>query len=46
MPKQFNGVISVDIRESEPDWTPFEAPSISIGQVRDVLRAAGADGTL
>ena len=26
MSKPFRGVINVDIRESEPDWTPFEAP--------------------
>jgi arylsulfatase len=24
--KPFGGVINVDIRDSEPDWTPFEAP--------------------
>ena len=24
--KPFRGVINVDIRDSEPDWTPFEAP--------------------
>jgi len=24
--KSFRGVINVDIRDSEPDWTPFEAP--------------------
>ena len=24
MPEPFKGTISVDIRDSEPDWTPFE----------------------
>jgi hypothetical protein len=24
MAKPFKGTINVDIRESEPDWTPFE----------------------
>ena len=26
MSKPFRGVINVDIRDSEPDWTPFEPP--------------------
>jgi arylsulfatase A-like enzyme len=26
VPKPFQGVIDVDIRDSVPDWTPFEAP--------------------
>jgi arylsulfatase len=26
MPQPFRGVINVDIRDSEPDWGPFEAP--------------------
>jgi len=26
MAKPFKGTINVDIRESEPDWTPFEPP--------------------
>jgi hypothetical protein len=26
MAKQFKGTINVDIRDSEPDWTPFEPP--------------------
>jgi hypothetical protein len=26
MGKPFKGVINVDIRESVPDWSPFEAP--------------------
>ena len=26
MSKPFQGVINVDIRDSEPDWTPFEPP--------------------
>ena len=26
MAKQFKGSINVDIRDSEPDWTPFEPP--------------------
>ena len=26
MPKKFKGVINLDIRDSEPDWEPFEPP--------------------
>jgi arylsulfatase A-like enzyme len=26
MPKPFKGKINVDIRDSEPDWSPFEPP--------------------
>ena len=26
MPERFKGVINVDIRDSEPDWAPFEPP--------------------
>ncbi|HEX4719356.1 MAG TPA: arylsulfatase [Thermoleophilaceae bacterium] len=26
MPEQFKGVVNVDIRESKPDWAPFEPP--------------------
>jgi arylsulfatase A-like enzyme len=26
MSKQFDGVINVDIRDSQPDWSPFEPP--------------------
>ena len=26
MAKQFHGTINVDIRDSEPDWAPFEPP--------------------
>ena len=26
MPEQFKGTINLDIRDSEPDWTPFEPP--------------------
>src|SRR6201989_2787354 len=26
MPKPFGGVVNVDIRDSQPDWSPFEAP--------------------
>jgi hypothetical protein len=31
MAKPFNGVINVDIRDSKPDWTPFEAPKAPEG---------------
>jgi arylsulfatase A-like enzyme len=31
MPKPFNGVINVDIRDSEPDWAPFEPPKAPDG---------------
>ena len=27
MPTDFNGTISLDIRDSEPDWAPFAAPT-------------------
>jgi len=26
VPKPFQGVVNVDIRDSVPDWAPFEAP--------------------
>ncbi len=26
MAKPFKGTINVDVRDSEPDWTPFEPP--------------------
>ena len=26
MPEPFKGVINVDVRDSTPDWTPFESP--------------------
>jgi arylsulfatase A-like enzyme len=31
MTKPFKGVINVDIRDSTPDWTPFEAPKAPEG---------------
>ncbi len=31
MPKQFNGKIAVDIRDSEPDWAPYLAPQAPEG---------------
>jgi arylsulfatase A-like enzyme len=31
VPKQFKGTINVDIRESEPDWAPFEPPVAPFG---------------
>lgn len=31
MATQFNGKVSVDIRDSEPDWTPFLAPKAPEG---------------
>ncbi|WP_406053971.1 arylsulfatase [Kribbella sp. NBC_00889] len=31
MPEQFRGTINVDIRDSEPDWTPFEPPKAPEG---------------
>ncbi|WP_308465921.1 arylsulfatase [Rathayibacter soli] len=31
MTKQFSGIINLDIRDSEPDWTPFEAPKAPAG---------------
>ena len=31
MAKPFKGTINVDIRDSEPDWTPFEPPKAPDG---------------
>jgi arylsulfatase len=31
MSKPFQGVINVDIRDSVPDWAPFEAPKAPDG---------------
>src|SRR5262249_47765393 len=31
MPKPFEGVVNVDIRDSTPDWAPFEAPKAREG---------------
>ena len=31
MPAQFKGTINVDIRDSEPDWAPFEPPKAPKG---------------
>ena len=31
MAEPFRGVINVDIRDSEPDWTPFEPPRAADG---------------
>ena len=31
MGEQFKGVINVDIRDSTPDWTPFEPPKAPDG---------------
>ncbi|MCZ7628028.1 MAG: sulfatase-like hydrolase/transferase [Microthrixaceae bacterium] len=31
MPKHFNGRIELDIRDSEPDWTPYLAPKAPEG---------------
>src|SRR5215472_4960055 len=31
MPEQFRGTINVDIRDSEPDWSPFEPPKAPEG---------------
>jgi arylsulfatase A-like enzyme len=36
MAEAFNGVINVDIRDSEPDWAPFEPPKAPDG-ARNVL---------
>jgi hypothetical protein len=45
MSDPFKGVINVDIRDSEPDWTPFEAPMAPHGApgvlyIVDLERAA------
>jgi arylsulfatase len=31
MAKPFRGVVNVDIRDSEPDWSPFEPPKAPKG---------------
>ncbi|MCE5314606.1 MAG: arylsulfatase [Armatimonadota bacterium] len=31
MAKQFNGIIDLDIRDSKPDWEPYEAPKAKDG---------------
>ncbi len=31
MAEQFKGTINVDIRDSEPDWSPFEPPKAPEG---------------
>src|SRR6266851_4646698 len=31
MPKEFKGTVDVDIRDSEPDWEPFEPPKAPEG---------------
>lgn len=31
MSKQFNGKINVDVRDSTPDWKPYEAPKAPDG---------------
>ncbi|MEN6370539.1 MAG: arylsulfatase [Armatimonadota bacterium] len=31
MTKQFNGIINLDIRDSKPDWAPFEPPKAKDG---------------
>jgi hypothetical protein len=36
----FNGVINVDIRDSTPDWTPFEPPRAPEGGAERPLRRA------
>jgi Sulfatase len=31
MPKSFGGVVNVDIRDSVPDWSPFQPPKAPDG---------------
>ena len=31
MPKPFKGRINVDVRDSEPDWSPFEPSRAPVG---------------
>lgn len=41
MAKPFKGTINVDIRDSEPDWTPFEPPvDVSGEPYQDLEREA------
>ena len=32
MGSEFKGTINVDIRDSEPDWSPFEPPKAPDGR--------------
>ncbi len=31
MATRFNGKINIDVRDSEPDWAPFESPKAPEG---------------
>jgi arylsulfatase len=39
MPQGFNGRIELDVRDSEPDWTPFLAPSAPEGSPNVLILA-------
>ena len=41
MSKPFQGVINVDIRDSKPDWAPFEPPKAPDGAPSVVLDDVG-----
>ena len=43
MAKPFKGTINVDIRDSEPDWTPFEPPVAPYGAPNVVYVTATED---
>ena len=32
MSKAFEGTVNVDIRDSTPDWSPFEAPKAPVAR--------------
>ena len=43
MSKAFKGAVGVDIRDSVPDWTPFEPPTAPEGAPNvDLQREAAA----
>jgi len=39
--KPFKGTVNVDIRDSEPDWTPFEPPVAPFGAPIERIAAQG-----
>lgn len=39
-PEQFKGTINVDIRDSVPDWSPFEPPKAPDGSPNVINRVA------
>ena len=40
MSKPFKGVINIDVRDSVPDWEPFQQPKAPEDKHRSITRAA------